>query len=355
MATPRTASSQGQLRASSGSGDALLTPGRGLGEFARQAALVACAVLLYFAVRGLTEGSEPRAITNGRNILEFEERLGVAIEQSVQAYVADSHVLATLSNWVYIWLHWPVIIATLLWLHRRHRFDYLLLRNAMFISGAVGLVVFALYPVAPPRLLDDGFVDTVTELSTSYRILQPPALVNEFAAMPSLHVGWNLLVGIALWRTSRHPSVRAIAILGPTLMAVAVVTTANHYVVDGIAGSVVALTGLAGAHVITLPLAVRFDRSHKRQIVDDDAVDPSLPQPVDGDHVVHGPGEERSPGSEPLDHPVGQQPAVHDRPVDPRASRHPREREELETVAGRAKGADPLTVDEPVEDPPCLR
>lgn len=216
-------------------------------ELALQAVLVVGAALSYFAVRGLTEGAAATAVANGYRVLDFENTLGIAVEESVQNAVLGSRWLTTLSNWVYIYGHWPVIAITLIWLHRRHRLDYLLLRNAMFVSGAIGLVIFATFPVAPPRHLPDRFVDTVTELSRSYRVLQPPQLINEYAAVPSLHVGWNLLVGIVMFRAGRHVLVRALAVIGPVLMFSAVVTTGNHYVIDGVLGSIVALVGLAGA------------------------------------------------------------------------------------------------------------
>ena len=215
-----------------------------------QAALVATCAVLYFAVRGVTEGSTTTAVRNGHRVLRIESVIGVAVEETAQGVVLSSHVLTTLANWVYIWGHWPVIAATLVWLYRTSRRDYVLLRNAMFVSGAIGLVIFALFPVAPPRHLPDGFVDTVTELSHSYRVLQPPQLVNEYAAVPSLHVGWNLLIGIFLFRAGRNGFVRALGLISPVLMAVAVVVTANHYVVDGIVGSAVALVGLAASHAL---------------------------------------------------------------------------------------------------------
>jgi len=171
-------------------------PPRDFRELFRQVLLVTFAGFVYFGVRGLTQGSPAEAVERGLGILEWEESLGIAIEREAQQLIVGSEMLVTLANWVYIWFHWPVIIATLVWLHRNHRLEYLLLRNAMFVSGAIGMVIFALYPVAPPRLTEAGFIDTVTDLSTSYRVLQPPALVNKYAAVPSLHVGWNLLAGI---------------------------------------------------------------------------------------------------------------------------------------------------------------
>lgn len=214
-------------------------------ELVTEVGLVLGAVVLYFAVRGVTEGDHLEAVQHGLDVLAFERRLGLQQEFAVQDLVLGRTALTTLVNWVYIWAHWPVIAATLLWLHHVRRTDYLRLRNAMFLSGGIGLVIFSLYPVAPPRLLDVGLFDTVTELSHSYRVLQPPALVNKYAAVPSLHVGWNLLVGVALWRATRNRWVRTFAVASPMAMAFAVVATANHYVVDGILGGALSLAAYA--------------------------------------------------------------------------------------------------------------
>jgi hypothetical protein len=191
------------------------------------------------------------AVANGLDLLAFERSLGLDIEAGLQALILPHHWVVTVFNWIYIWGHWPVIAATLVWLYRTRRADYLLLRNALFISGAIGLVIFAVHPVAPPRLLPSGFVDTVTELSTSYRVLQPPSLVNKFAALPSLHVGWNLLIGVVVYRTGANRRARVFGVVSPMAMAAAVVLTGNHYVVDAALGAVVALTGLAGAWWLT--------------------------------------------------------------------------------------------------------
>ena len=195
-------------------------------------------------------GKEATAFANARRVLRFESRIGSMLRARPRSGSLAMIWAVTLANWVYIWGHWPVIIATLVWLFARHRDDYLLLRNAMFISGAIGLIIFVSWPVAPPRLLPE-FVDTVTERSSSYRVLQPPGLVNKYAAMPSLHFGWNLLVGVVIYRLARTPLTEGYAIVGPILMALAVVLTANHFIVDAIAGGIVALAGL----VLALRLA----------------------------------------------------------------------------------------------------
>jgi hypothetical protein len=168
----------------------------------------------------------------------------------------------TLMNWVYVWGHWPIIIATLSWLALRHPESYRNTRNAMLISGVFGLVIFALFPVAPPRLFDLGLVDTVTEYSRSYRVLQPPAFVNQYAAMPSLHVGWDLLMGLAIVGNARHIVVQCLGALLPVAMVFAVILTANHYVLDVGVGIVLVLASRAAA--IQLSAARAGERQRDR-------------------------------------------------------------------------------------------
>ncbi len=212
---------------------------------ARQAVLIFLAAMAYFGVRGLTEGNPAQANNNATRLLALERQLNIDIELSVHRAIAQSEFLMNVANWIYIWGHWPVVIATLVWLAVRHREEFFVLRDAMFISGAIGLVIFATWAVTPPRLQGPGFIDTVTIRSVSYRLLQPPALINKYAAVPSLHFGWNLLVGIAWARTARGLFFKAAAVLMPMAMAFAVVATANHWVADVIVGGIVALAGLA--------------------------------------------------------------------------------------------------------------
>jgi len=210
----------------------------------RQAALVIGAVLCYFGVRGSTEGAIGIADRNAGRILELERQLLIDLEQRVQSPLLDHRPVLDLANWVYIWMHWPLITITLLWLVIRHRPTYFQFRNAMFISGAIGLIIYASFPASPPRLFDSAFVDTVTQHSHSYRVLQPPGLVNKYAAMPSLHVGWNLLAALMWWRAGSTRWRAVPVVMMPLMMAWATVATANHWVLDVLAGSAVALTGL---------------------------------------------------------------------------------------------------------------
>jgi membrane-associated phospholipid phosphatase len=137
--------------------------------------------------------------------------------------------------------------VTLIWLLWRHRPEFLRLRDAMMVSGGLGMLVFVSYPAAPPRLLGTEYVDTVTESSSAYRYLQPPAFVNQYAAMPSLHVGWDLLASIAIFSASSYVVVRVLACLMPGLMAWAVIATGNHYLLDVVAGITLVMVGHAAS------------------------------------------------------------------------------------------------------------
>ena len=217
---------------------------------AREVLVVICAVLLYFLVRGFVDGREAEAIGNADWLINLERSLGFFWEPQFQAWALKWDGLATLANWVYIWGHWPVIGATLTWLVVAHRDRYPVYRNALLISGAIGLVIFTAFPMAPPRFMVDwGFVDTVTLRSQAYRVLQPPSLVNQYAAMPSLHAGWDLLMGIAI---ARHAPGRWrwIGVLLPIAMFFAIVLTANHYFIDGLVGASVVLVALAAAQTL---------------------------------------------------------------------------------------------------------
>lgn len=202
-----------------------------------QIAVVAAAVAAYFLVRGATEAAYGDALRHARALVDVERLLGIYWEPQLQESVAGSPRIATVLNSIYIYGHWPVIVASLLWLARCHPAIYLRTRNAMLVSGAIGLIVFVSFPVAPPRLAGLGMTDTVSVASHAYRVLQPTMFTNQYAAMPSLHVGWDLLIGLGLAAALRRPLLRALAMMMPVAMLVAVVLTANHYILDAVVGA----------------------------------------------------------------------------------------------------------------------
>lgn len=223
---------------------------------------VLAGVLAYFGARGLTHSDPALAVDNAHDVVAFEKALGLYVEPDLQRLVLTSDLLLDALNWVYIWGHWPVIALVLLWLLLRHPQRYVVLRNALVISGMIGVVVFVLYPVAPPRLAGLGLFDSVSARSHAYRVLQPPAFVNQYAAIPSLHVGWDLLMGLTLVRYARPVAVRLLGVLLPLAMIAAVVLTANHYWIDAVLGAVVALAGL----VLAQRLAARRPPARRAEV-----------------------------------------------------------------------------------------
>lgn len=278
-----------------------------------QVAAIAPAWLAYFIVRGLTEGDVSSAVARARSLADLERTFGIHVEPWLNEVTSSSEALTATANMVYIWGHWPLIFIVAIWLLWRHPVSFRRYKRAFLVSGAIGLLFFALLPTAPPRLAGSEFIDTVTAHSQSYRVFQPPMLTNQYAAFPSLHVGWNLLIGIALVRNASALPGRLLGVLSPLAMALAAVATANHYVIDVVAGSILAMFGLA--------LVVEWERDiirgwwrrvwdglgpirpsgrpgtldrwpHHRVPVGDHAVDAPRDQLVEASTGVHGPGED---------------------------------------------------------------
>jgi hypothetical protein len=215
----------------------------GLNRLWLEALFIVSAYALYLVVRGSVGGREGDAYDNAGRVIDVEQWLGIFREAGLQEAILRHDAAEWLVNTVYIWGHLPVIIMVAVWLYLLHRAQYSLFRNAFLFSGAFGLLLFFLVPTAPPHLLPQyGFVDIVSE-SASYYIWQPPALVNQYAAMPSLHFGWNVLVAVALFANIRS-NWRYAALLMPAVTGAAAVLSANHFFLDLAAGAAVALAGL---------------------------------------------------------------------------------------------------------------
>jgi hypothetical protein len=234
----------------------LSLPGVTRGAGRRELLLFATAYLIYFGVRAVTEGNAATAVRNALHLHDLERALDVDWEGAIQRIVLESRALLDVANAIYMYGHWPVLIIGGTLLFHLRRGEYYRLRNVCLLSGAMGLVVFALFPVAPPRLAPTGLIDTITAHASGYRSVLPPSLVNEYAAMPSFHAGWNLVLGIELFRASRHLALRTFAVAMPAGMAFAVIATANHFVLDVLAGAAVVITALA--------LVRRGERRHAR-------------------------------------------------------------------------------------------
>src|SRR4030042_2706008 len=168
-------------------------------------ALIVVAFVLYYLVRGAVVERAGEATSRAIRLVEFEESVGVFWEGQMQAWVMSSEIAVRVFNGIYVWAHFPLVAAIGLWLFFFHRSQFIVFRNAFLISGGVGLILFNLFPTAPPRLLFWGYglIDTVAAYSPVNYDMQPAAFVNQYAAMPSLHFGWNLLLGLAILYRSK--------------------------------------------------------------------------------------------------------------------------------------------------------
>ncbi|OAI38719.1 hypothetical protein AYO38_09135, partial [bacterium SCGC AG-212-C10] len=214
--------------------------------------VVVVAFLIYFAIRGAVVDRENEALAHARGILSLERSLKFAWETEMQSWILGHHWMIKTMNWIYFWGHMPLVIAFAIWLYIRHRREYFLTRNAFLASGAIAVVIYALYPVAPPRLLEGaGFVDTMAIYDrVGYNAQEAKAFVNPYAAVPSLHFGWSLLLGVVVARVGRSSFFVAFGVLWPVAMFFGILMTGNHFIFDALAGAVVSFAGLAIAYAI---------------------------------------------------------------------------------------------------------
>jgi len=228
----------------------------------QEAVVVVVSFLIYFGIRGSVVDRAGEAMVRGFSVIALEQRLGINWELRMQSWIIDSYFLIRAMNWVYFWAHMPLIVMLAVWLYIRHRRTYLLTRNAFLASGAIGVIIYALFPVAPPRLIPfGGFVDTMAVFDkVGYQAEGLKAFVNPFAAIPSLHFGWSLLMGLVVFKVSRSWAVRAFGIAWPVLMFFAVVTTGNHFIIDVVAGAIVSLAGFVIAFGIERYLPAVLER-----------------------------------------------------------------------------------------------
>src|SRR5688572_10138480 len=210
-----------------------------------QLGISAAAYLLYSAARWVTVGDLATAQEHAEWILSLERDLGVAVEHSVQGTLTGTWLLWLL-NHLYLAAQLLVVPGALVYLYKRSRPLYERLRNTILATWLLSIPVYAAFPVAPPRLADMGLVDTITsqtgfsldsKLTTSFH--------NELAAVPSLHVGFAVAVGVAIAAAVRNPAIRTIALLWGPAIALAVVATGNHFMFDIAAGVVASALGYA--------------------------------------------------------------------------------------------------------------
>jgi membrane-associated phospholipid phosphatase len=220
--------------------------------------LLVVAVLLwaYDVVRGHADVREMAALRNGRQLLDLERWLGIDIELAANLWTTQRTALSLAASYWYQFTHLSVTLGVLVWCWWRRAGSYRRARNALVLTNVFGLIFFMLYPVAPPRFLP-GFVDSVANAGFG-PTHGGPVTADQFGAFPSLHLAWAVWTAVVAHRLVRSTPLRWLWLCYPMITAVVVVVTGNHYLVDVLAGLLIALATLVIAHRI--PRRRRDDR-----------------------------------------------------------------------------------------------
>lgn len=200
--------------------------------------LIAGVLGTYEAIRYRVLGGIPQALENGSRIWRLERFLGLPNESLIQNWALGRPSLVTGANWFYLAGHFPVTSTTLAWVYWQRRSGHQQVIHELLLVTAAAFGIMLTVPLAPPRLLDGyGFTDTMAVFGPHiYGSPQVEATVNQYAAMPSLHVGWSLWVAWTLIQMTGSPW-RWLILAHPTLTLAVVIVTANHFWLDGAAGA----------------------------------------------------------------------------------------------------------------------
>ena len=205
----------------------------------RELALFGAAYLLYNAGRGFTSGNMDLALSNAQWVLDFQG--GDAVEQGVQD--AFTGVWMTFLSHIYLAAQIVILPGVLFAMYRWAPKLYPRLRSTVIVTWMLSLPVYALFPVAPPRLAGLGMTDAVSETSAVALAGHSTMFYNPIAAVPSLHCGFAMAIGIAIAAAVRNRWLKVLALSWGPLVALSTVATANHYVFDVAAGLAVTAIG----------------------------------------------------------------------------------------------------------------
>ncbi len=220
-------------------------------DFALNAALLLALWFAYSLVRRVTADEWSQAILNSGNILQLQDWLGLPHEGAFQQLLLDRPRLIRAANIYYMWAHFPVTAAFVVWAWLFHRRSFSVIRNTLIGVTGAGLILHLVYPLVPPRKLP-GFIDTGVVFGPSPYDLSASEAANQLAAMPSLHVGWAVIVALSIISLSRSRW-RLVALVHPFVTLAVVVLTANHYWID----AVVAIFLVAGAWAYSVKIERR--------------------------------------------------------------------------------------------------
>lgn len=219
---------------------------------------------LYDSSRGILGGGRRAAVENARHVFQIERWAHINVEMRLQAASTGIPGLNTAFDVGYVTMHLGVTVAALIWLYRRqtHR-GYVRLRTALVAASSVALTGFTLFPTTPPRLTGIGVTDTVSRGAVNLNSSSLHWFYNPYAALPSVHIAYATLVGLALFTHGRRRMTRYLGLVYPLWVAVEVMVTGNHFLVDVVTGTLVALVAWWGARCMAAGRSTtlrRFER-----------------------------------------------------------------------------------------------
>jgi hypothetical protein len=220
-------------------------------DLLRQLLLFGGAFLAYRLVRGMVEGRATAAFQHARELISVERTLHFFVEPSVQAWASGSHFVMGLASWLYVNAQTSVTFGALVFLYVCHNRSFYFVRNMMMMAMSIALVGYYAFPTAPPRFMPEwGFFDSVasfTGVHVSHVSSSASSLLNLYAAVPSMHVAFALMIGWPLARLVRWRVVRVLWLLYPLLITFVIVVTANHFIFDALLGALTAVVSAYGA------------------------------------------------------------------------------------------------------------
>lgn len=222
---------------------------RGWTDLLRQIGLFMVAFLLYDLVRGVFSDPGYKPFGDATKVINFERSLHIFAEPNVQAWAMGRHWLMDIADWTYLNGHFLLTLAVLVFIYLRRNGSFYFVRNMFLVSMGLALVGYALFPTAPPRLMNEwGFTDSVSQFlyGPTGSVDNGPGklFLNFYAAVPSMHVCFAVMVGWAMARLVKPRAARIAWALYPVFVTFVVVATANHYFVDVFLG---VLTAAASA------------------------------------------------------------------------------------------------------------
>ncbi len=191
-------------------------------------------------IRNAVPEQRTKALRNAHWVWQAEHHLGIAVEQSVNHAVNSVTWLIVAMNYYYATLHFIITIGVLVWLFFAHPGRYAAARLVLAAETVIALLGYYLYPLAPPRLLTSGFIDTVVVHHTwgSDSTGDLKSVSNQYAAMPSMHIGWSLWCGLTIYALAKAPWARILGACYPVFTLLVIVSTANHFWLDAFGGVV---------------------------------------------------------------------------------------------------------------------